>query len=306
MAGQLGQVKRPKSRGKKGLYNKDPKKHIKKNPGPPPEKKVREIVVEMMPVEDFNREFFKVTNEGENLRGFQWQDGWNRDTKNFNPYISCGPGGLYFTDILNLSHFIEMLSTHWVRVVHPNLEKNEFARIKENPVKWKAHEVFAEERKCLWVLETWKFLLSKAAKSKKTFSQGPLNLLDIALQRSLLSKSLREDFFRDIGINEYVLLLLHSKGSRRDRLEMVHKILPEVRGPLDSKVCGVIREMLTDLEKGCICWGSRDSRMRKALWSRIGAWSSVKRTLLGLFKKRKPEILYRNTHLNYLSGEFNG
>jgi hypothetical protein len=302
MAGQLGQTKRSKSRGKKGLHNKNPEKYHKKNPGPPPEKKVREIVVEMMPSEDFNKEFFKVTNDVENLRGFQWQDGWNRDTNDFNPYISCGPGGLYFTDILNLDNFIKS-DSFWVRVVHPNLEKNEFARIKGLPVKWKAHEVFAEERKSLWVLETWKVLISKAAKSKKTL-RGHLTLLDIAIQRSLLCKSLREAFFMDIGINEYVLLLLHSKGSRRDRLEMVHKILPEVRGSLDSKVCGEIREMLTDLEKSFTSFYVPPKC--KALWAEIGAWSSMKRTLLGLFKKKEAEVSYKNTHLNYLSGEFNG
>ena len=304
MAGQLGQKSRPKSKGKKGLHNKNPEKYHKKNPGPPPpppEKKVREIVVEMMPVEDFNREFFKVTCEAEYHRGFQWRDGWNRDTKDFNPYVSCGPGGLYFTDILNLSHFIEG-STHWVRNVHPNLEKNEFARIKDLPVKWKAHDVFAEERKSLWVLETWKFLLSKAAKSEMTPS-GYLDLLDFPIQKSLYCKPLLKDFFKDIGINGYVHLLLRSKGSYWGRLERVHKVLPEVRGSLDSKVCEEIRDMLTDLEKGCsYC----DSRKRKALWAEIGAWSSVKRTFRGLFKKRKPEILYKNSHLNYLSGEFNG
>jgi hypothetical protein len=305
MAGQLGQTKRPKSRGKKGLHNKDPKNHIKKNPGPPPpppEKKVREIVVEMMPAEDFNKEFFKVTNDTEYHRGFQWHDGWNRDTKEFNPYIDCGPGGLYFTDIVNLERFIEG-GTRWVRVVHPDLEKNEFARIKDTPIKWKSHAVFAEERKNLWVLETWKFLLSKAAQSGRMTPKGHLDLLDIPIQRSLRCKPLLESFFMDIGPNGYVHLLLRAKGSYRDRLERVQKVLPEVRGSLDSRVRGEIREMLTDLEKGCsYC----DTRMRKDLWAEVGSWSFVKRTFRGLFKKKKAEVFYKNTHLSYLSGVFNG
>lgn len=304
MAGQLGQKSRPKSRGKKGLHNKNPEKYQKNNPGPPPpppEKKVRKIVVEMMPAEDLNKEFFKVTCETEFHRGFQWRDGWNRDTKDFNPYINCGPGGLYFTDILNLVHFIEG-SSRWVRIVHPNLEKSEFARIKDNPVKWKAHDVLAEERKSLLLLETWKFLLSRAVKSEMD-PKVYLALLDEPVQRSLRCKSLLEALFMDIGVNGFVRLLLLSKGSYRDRLEKVYRILPEVRGSLDSRVRGEIKVMLVDLEKGC---GYCDLHMRKALWAEIGAWSSVKRTFRGLFKKKEAEISYKNTHMNYLSGVFNG
>ena len=42
--------------------------------------------------------YYKITNKEENHNGFQYKDGLNIDTIEFDPNGSCRPGGLYYTN----------------------------------------------------------------------------------------------------------------------------------------------------------------------------------------------------------------
>ena len=49
--------------------------------------------------------FYKLTNETEKHHNFQYQDGLNVDTVEFNPVGKCSAGGLYFT-IVSATRFV--------------------------------------------------------------------------------------------------------------------------------------------------------------------------------------------------------
>jgi hypothetical protein len=81
--------------------------------------------------------FYKITNEEENHRGLQYQDGLIVDIQPFKPYGDCLPGGIYFAreDIL---YFLDY--GPWIRevTIPPG------AQVYENPgypQKWKADKV---------------------------------------------------------------------------------------------------------------------------------------------------------------------
>ena len=61
-----------------------------------------------------NNSFWKITNEEENHHGFQYQDGLNVDTQEFQESGTCVKGGLYFTDSENIPNFFGYGARHHV------------------------------------------------------------------------------------------------------------------------------------------------------------------------------------------------
>ena len=66
---------------------------------------------------NYNKTYYKVTNERENHNGYQYRDELNilEEKSNDNPNISCTSGGFYFTDYNNLQKFFDY--DVWIREV---------------------------------------------------------------------------------------------------------------------------------------------------------------------------------------------
>ena len=66
-------------------------------------------------------QYFRLTNEEERHRGFQYKDGLNVDTNKFHPYGQCKQGGLYFfsrEEIWKYDNYVPIVHiVHWVREV---------------------------------------------------------------------------------------------------------------------------------------------------------------------------------------------
>ena len=107
-------------------------------------------------------QMFRVTNEKEVHRQYQWHDGFNKDTVPFAWFGSCCPGGLYFTNIYNLHCFLESSEARWVRLVRVPEGEKRFVQDPDTtfgrPVKWRAHCVIAEPRMDLLDKSTWEVL----------------------------------------------------------------------------------------------------------------------------------------------------
>src|SRR5579871_2934235 len=80
---------------------------------------------------EFNRKyagktFVKLTNERENHNGFQFRDGLNVDSLQFNPHGECRPGGIYFcleTELPRWLHYNEKTMVYCREVTIPNHAK---------------------------------------------------------------------------------------------------------------------------------------------------------------------------------------
>jgi len=96
--------------------------------------------------------YFKVTNEKECHNGFQYQTGLNVLDKPFEPKGSCVGGGLYFTDLENLSKFYSY--GVWLRVVIIP----EDAMMVKDPAgdKWRANKIILGDKYPLFDVETIK------------------------------------------------------------------------------------------------------------------------------------------------------
>jgi len=66
-------------------------------------------------------QYFRLTNEEERHRGFQYKDGLNVDTNKFHPYGKCQQGGLYFFSREEMWKYLSYINgadkVHWVREV---------------------------------------------------------------------------------------------------------------------------------------------------------------------------------------------
>ena len=66
-------------------------------------------------------QYFRLTNEEERHRGFQYKDGLNVDTNKFHPYGQCKQGGLYFFSREEIWKYPSYIGgadkVHWVREV---------------------------------------------------------------------------------------------------------------------------------------------------------------------------------------------
>jgi len=63
-----------------------------------------------------NTTFYKLTNTSENHHNFQFKDGLNIDINTFDPSLCCN-GGLYFTELNNIGHWITYTDIRYIREV---------------------------------------------------------------------------------------------------------------------------------------------------------------------------------------------
>ena len=210
--------KRPRSKGKKGLHNKDPRVPKKTSGGPavvaPPKKvgnnqRSQGLRLKVMPEEDLEKEFFRCTRETELHNGYQWVDGLNTDHLPFSTSVECGPGGLYFTDIQNLHHFIG--GTYWVREVTPLLGKGQFARVHSE--KWKSHQVMAGPRRSLNDPDTWKYLLGKAKQAGISNKELLVSMVETASNKNRYALAIA--LAQDLGVAATLRLCWVVKGETR-------------------------------------------------------------------------------------------
>ena len=78
----------------------------------------QEITVEHLLQSKPGFRFYRLLNDAENHRGFQYKTGINIDTNEFNPSGSCEKGGLYFFDESQLINYSEYTyNCVWIREV---------------------------------------------------------------------------------------------------------------------------------------------------------------------------------------------
>jgi hypothetical protein len=103
--------------------------------------------------------YFKIFNEEDNHKGFQYNDGLNIDSIPFNddPNKSCVEGGFYFSDGDNICEFLNY--GNYIKEV----SLPDDAKIVKDPDgnKWRADKLFLHERKDLTKLETWEWIISQ-------------------------------------------------------------------------------------------------------------------------------------------------
>ena len=108
--------------------------------------------------------YYKILNEKENHKGFQYKTGLNVDTIPFNPTGDCQPGGLYFARE-NILGFLKY--GVWLREV----TLPEDAQVYENGGKWKADKIILGERGRI-TADTVKRLLDEGADPKAHVSSA--------------------------------------------------------------------------------------------------------------------------------------
>lgn len=106
--------------------------------------------------------YFKITNEQENHRGLQFNDGEIRDILPFdsNPRNSCCPGGIYFTDEKNATNYFSY--GPWIRQL--DLPTDALCVKDASGGKWRASKVFLHPRKRIWTVETMQWLIDNGVK----------------------------------------------------------------------------------------------------------------------------------------------
>ena len=106
--------------------------------------------------------YFKITNKEENHHGFQYIDGLNILTDDFNddPNQSCCPGGLYFSDAANILKFYNY-GVYLREVTLPTKNPN-FCMIKDGD-KWRANMIILGKRYELSDFDTIKYLIKNGA-----------------------------------------------------------------------------------------------------------------------------------------------
>ena len=86
--------------------------------------------------------YYKVTNKDECHHGFQYKDGLNIDTNEFQPEGSCVKGGLYFTTLEHITYFFD----YGIYVREVTIPED--AKMVEDPEgdKWRADKIILGER----------------------------------------------------------------------------------------------------------------------------------------------------------------
>jgi hypothetical protein len=102
--------------------------------------------------------YFKIFNEQDNHNNFQFQNGLNIDSQEFNsdPDKKCVPGGLYFSNENNILDFLEY--GDFIREVEIPADETNILHL-EN--KSRAKSLFLHPKKDLRKLETWLWLKEK-------------------------------------------------------------------------------------------------------------------------------------------------
>ena len=94
-----------------------------------------------------NKHFVKLTNDNCKHRDFEYKEGLNTDTIEFNPTEDCKAGGLYFTDIDNWVSYdndIGIIYYMW----DVKIPDNATVYIEEN--KYKATGIILTNKRCIY------------------------------------------------------------------------------------------------------------------------------------------------------------
>ena len=108
--------------------------------------------------------YLKITNSTENHNGFQYSDGLNVLKEKFNddPYKSCCPGGLYFTNVENIFKFLGY-GVYLREIILPT-DNRDFHMIKDpKGDKWRANMIILGARYNLDNIDTFKLLMENGA-----------------------------------------------------------------------------------------------------------------------------------------------
>jgi hypothetical protein len=102
--------------------------------------------------------YFKIFNEKDCHHNFQYQNGFNTDTNNFeaDPDKTCCPGGLYFADGYNILGFLRY--GNFIREVEIPRNETNVVHFKN---KIRSKSLFLFPKRDLRDVETWKWLISK-------------------------------------------------------------------------------------------------------------------------------------------------
>jgi len=106
--------------------------------------------------------YFKITNEKEKHHGFQYCDGLNVLTDEFNddPKATCVAGGFYFTDA---EHILEFLVYGiYLREVMLPTDDPDFKIIKDEN-KWRANKIILGKKRDLNNVSTFQYLIDQGA-----------------------------------------------------------------------------------------------------------------------------------------------
>jgi hypothetical protein len=103
---------------------------------------------------EYTNKYVKILHESMKHKGFKYQLGLNTDHIPFNPFGSCGPGGLYFTDLANFYKFLD----HGTLIA--DVEVPEDVEIYADPDgdKWKSPSIIISNVRSIKDLPQWKDL----------------------------------------------------------------------------------------------------------------------------------------------------
>jgi len=108
--------------------------------------------------------YYKITNQDENHHGFQYKNGMNILIEPFVDEGSCIPGGLYFTGIENILHFVRY-GVYLREVTLPTNDIDFKMVVDKN--KWRANKIIFGKKYDLRNINTWKYLEKNGADINK-------------------------------------------------------------------------------------------------------------------------------------------
>ena len=123
---------------------------------------------------DNQKKYFKITNATENHNGFQYHDGLNILTEPFVENGSCVAGGLYFTDVEHIFHFVSY-GVYLREIILP-IADSDFKCVADKNDKWRANKLIFGLRYNLYDISTFQYLIQLGA----NYLLGEYNLLQWA------------------------------------------------------------------------------------------------------------------------------
>jgi hypothetical protein len=97
--------------------------------------------------------FYKLTNKLELHNGFQFVDGINIDTQEFNPSGQCSSGGLYFTELNKIAMWISYRGQTMKYIREVEILDDSLVYVEKD--KFKANKFILHSRVLLEEFEEW-------------------------------------------------------------------------------------------------------------------------------------------------------
>jgi len=112
--------------------------------------------------------YFKITNAKENHHGFQYCDGLNILTEEFNddPDATCVTGGFYFTDAEHILEFLEY--GIYLREITLPIHDPDFKMVQDYN-KWRANKIILGKKYNLCDVSTFKYLKDQGSSFNNDF-----------------------------------------------------------------------------------------------------------------------------------------